>query len=617
MTPWPASLPRAANLDALLQVYNALSDACDADDAAQIVARFCAQQIGVLCTVDTLENGRWRRLAQSGNGFVHTGEGLQDVCPWSHDPPPFLARFLSDGEPYLHQSRAFRRGPPAAWQSILLARLAGIAPEAPFCALGIPLMAGGYAQGLVLLWSPARLRPLLREHTHLAKGLCQRLAVALDNERLLHQSEQARQEAETARARCQFLSMACDIFNGTTNWTHIKRELARLCVSELADACLVHLLHAKTGHHVISQHRQPHIAQQLARLLEDSPELVSLWPQVTEPPVQPAAAAMADGAWQQVDGPSLPAPLADVLQPKFVFFVPLYVREQRIGRVTLVRCEADALPFSDSDMALAEELVRRAAHAIDHSWLLDDLREAVSTRDEFLSIASHELRTPLTALNLQVAGAERLLRRQQASNDAAQNEALLPLRGKIAGASRQIARLQKTIDDIMDATHIASGDFHLQLETLSLNELCADVIERWRNAATAAHCTLRCHAQGDIFGVFDRLRLEQLLGNLLDNALKYGAGKPIDVRLRLRDGFVDLAVRDYGIGVEVASLGRIFERFERAVSAREFGGFGLGLFVARQIAEAHGGTIGVHSVAGKGAEFSVCLPHTDSGLNEA
>jgi PAS domain S-box-containing protein len=228
---------------------------------------------------------------------------------------------------------------------------------------------------------------------------------------------------------------------------------------------------------------------------------------------------------------------------------------------------------------------------------LAQAQEAIRLRDEFLSIASHELRTPLTALLLQLENIR---------------EHLPPGAGKLGTnverAQRVGRRLAQLIEALLDVSRIATGRLRLNREAFDLVDAAREIIERLRESAEAAKCDLRLDAPGPVRGRWDRLRIEQVLMNLISNSIKYAAGQPIDVSIAQDANTAVIRVRDRGPGVLETELTRIFERFERAVSARHYGGMGLGLYVARQIAEAHGGTIVARNVAGGGACFIVSLP---------
>jgi len=224
-------------------------------------------------------------------------------------------------------------------------------------------------------------------------------------------------------------------------------------------------------------------------------------------------------------------------------------------------------------------------------------REAIRLRDEFLSIASHELRTPLAALLL--------LLRNVAQKAAAVDERLA---GNIERAQRIGARLSQLVDALLDVSRIATGELKLNVEPFDMCDAAREVTERLRESAAAAKCDLSVDLRGRLPGRWDRLRIEQVLMNLISNAIKYAAGRPIRVSVAQEGDWAVLQVRDHGPGIADAELPRIFERFERAASARHYGGMGLGLYVARQIADAHGGTIAATNMEGAGVCFSVRLP---------
>jgi PAS domain S-box-containing protein len=226
-------------------------------------------------------------------------------------------------------------------------------------------------------------------------------------------------------------------------------------------------------------------------------------------------------------------------------------------------------------------------------------QEALRLRDEFLAIASHELKTPLTALHMQLAAIEK-------HADKLGDERLTK---KAAGTLRAVDRLHRLVLQLLDLSRIAAGRLKLETETVDLGNLLRDITAQFRDEAMRAGCDLRLRLDETIIGEWDPLRLEQIVANLVSNAIKYGPGKPIEVTAATTSGGdVTITVRDHGIGIPIELQERIFERFERAVSERNYGGFGLGLWIARRIVEAHGGTIRVWSQTGAGATFTVDLP---------
>jgi len=238
--------------------------------------------------------------------------------------------------------------------------------------------------------------------------------------------------------------------------------------------------------------------------------------------------------------------------------------------------------------------------------MLARAEDAVRARDVFLAIAAHELKTPLTPLRLET---ERLLSAAQ----AARVDRLTPQRltERFSILQRQVGRLVELVAVLLDVTRIAGGKLELSLEEVDLGELVREVVERHRNDLERAGCEIALRVAPGAVGRWDRLRLDQVVTNLLTNAMKYGPGKPITVAVEVVDvgeARARLTVSDAGIGVAPEDHARIFERFERAASARHYGGMGLGLWIVRQVAEALGGSAGVASAKGEGAAFTVELP---------
>ncbi|RKH64475.1 sensor histidine kinase [Corallococcus llansteffanensis] len=242
---------------------------------------------------------------------------------------------------------------------------------------------------------------------------------------------------------------------------------------------------------------------------------------------------------------------------------------------------------------------------------LEMLRDAVRARDEFLSVASHELKTPLTPLQLKLTAILRIVENNPA--------ATLPVERLVRDldvARRQVRKLADLIEDLLDVSRISMGQLRLNRGPTDFAALAREVVLRYAPQAAQVGCTVTLEAPDPVTGHWDRPRLEQVLTNLLTNALKYGAGKPIHIRVRMDSGLAILVVKDEGIGIAQEEQPRVFERFVRAVSERNYGGLGLGLFITQQIVEAHGGIVQVRSLPGEGATFTVMLPLHLVELNE-
>ncbi len=237
-----------------------------------------------------------------------------------------------------------------------------------------------------------------------------------------------------------------------------------------------------------------------------------------------------------------------------------------------------------------------ASVALANAALVSELREAIAARDTFLGVASHELRTPLAALTLQVAMAERRVGPEAGEGG---------LRPAVERIGRSARRLTELVERLLDVSMPGQARAQPQPEPVDLAAVA-------REAASAlgepGRTEVRVSADGPVVGRWDRLRIEQVVQNLVANAVKFGSGSPVDVAVSAARGEARLVVRDRGIGIPAEAQARIFDRFERAASDRNYGGFGLGLWLVREAVEAHGGAVSVESAAGAGATFTVTLP---------
>jgi len=282
--------------------------------------------------------------------------------------------------------------------------------------------------------------------------------------------------------------------------------------------------------------------------------------------------------------------------------VPLIIREEIRAAMTLALAESGG-HYDEEDLAHAMDLASRCAMAMENAELFQQAQDAIGLRDDFLSIASHELRTPLATIQLLLQSIEHAAKKIDSGE----------LVSKLKRALQQVDRLAELVNKLLDVTRIGAGKLELDLERFDAVPVVQEIVDRFADAARTALSALQLRHPEQLICRADRLRLDQVLTNLLSNAIKFGAGKPIDVILQGGPSQLQLTVRDRGIGVPAAHLARIFDRFERAVSSRQYGGLGLGLYIARRIVEAHGGTIRVESAPGAGAAFTVNLPLDAAG----
>lgn len=231
----------------------------------------------------------------------------------------------------------------------------------------------------------------------------------------------------------------------------------------------------------------------------------------------------------------------------------------------------------------------------------EELKEAVKLRDEFLSISSHELKTPLTSLEMQLQLFAHIVENDEGPIPRERVEKVVEV------SKRQMGRLNSLVEDLLDATRISSGKLTLNFGPVDLCELVHEVIERYAPLIRQHQCELELHIPESVVAQVDRLRFEQILTNLLSNATKYAPRGQVKVILEEKGENIQLVVSDNGPGIRPEDQPRIFKRFER-LSSQEGKGLGLGLFIVKNIVEAHEGSITLTSETGKGTSFAVQIP---------
>lgn len=262
--------------------------------------------------------------------------------------------------------------------------------------------------------------------------------------------------------------------------------------------------------------------------------------------------------------------------------------------------EPEYLLGISEDITEKKQAERTRAELLQEQIEKKEAQKGIAIRDDFISVASHELRTPLTTLKIQLQLLPRLLK-------------TLSFEGKdrfiesLDHSMMQLDQFTRWVDELLDVSRIHSGHLVLNKKPVDLSAVVAQVLTLFQKNLQRAGCTLVQQLE-PARGSWDPVRIEQIFINLLTNALKYGAGKPIEVSVRTHSDHAELSVLDHGIGIDPRDHQRIFERFERATPVTQYGGLGLGLYITKQLAEAHGGSIRVESETGRGARFVVVLP---------
>ncbi|MDQ3201907.1 MAG: ATP-binding protein, partial [Pseudomonadota bacterium] len=232
-----------------------------------------------------------------------------------------------------------------------------------------------------------------------------------------------------------------------------------------------------------------------------------------------------------------------------------------------------------------------------------ELEQAVRMRDDFMSIVAHEVRTPLNGLIL-----ETQLRKMHLARDNAAAFALDKMHAMVDRDERQIKSLIRLIEDMLDVSRIRTGKLSIRPSRFDLSTLVRGLLQNFAPQIDAAESSVTLDAEHPVIGNWDEFRIEQVISNLITNALRYGAKSPISVKVYSEGAEARVEVRDLGIGISEENQKRIFQQFERVTAKHAVAGLGLGLFISEQIVTAHGGSITVESRIGEGALFRVCLP---------
>ena len=241
-----------------------------------------------------------------------------------------------------------------------------------------------------------------------------------------------------------------------------------------------------------------------------------------------------------------------------------------------------------------------------------ELEQAVRMRDDFMSIVAHEVRTPLNGLIL-----ETQLRKMHLARDNAAAFTLDKMHAMVDRDERQIKSLIRLIEDMLDVSRIRTGKLSIRPSRFDLTQLVEHLLQNFAQQIEAAETEVSFSAPEPVHGYWDEFRIEQVVTNLLTNALRYGGKSPIQVRVYCAGEEARVEVQDRGIGISEENQKRIFQQFERVSAKTVVAGLGLGLFISEQIVAAHGGSIVVESRINEGALFRVCLPLQEIGETNA
>ena len=474
---------------------------------------------------------------------------------------------------------------------------------------GVPLLAEGRLIGVLHVGS-MRPRRFGDADVDLLELATERIAVAMERATAHEAERKARSAAEEAERRAAFLAEASATLASSLDYEATLRKLAQLAVPFLADWCSVDMVDPdRSVRRVALAHADPAkaaIARGAATYPADPegrhPRTRVLRTGASEliPDVTPEGVA-------QLGGDEAYRRAFAALGYRSGMIVALAARGQIFGAITLATAESGRR-YGPANLAIAEELARRASAAIDNARLYKQAQEANRLKDEFLSIVSHELRTPLAAM----LGWARVLRIDTGERTARAIDTI----------ERSGRAQEKLIEDLLDVSRMITGRLRLEMERVDFQPIVEAALETVRPTAEAKGVSLDVAvAPASVAVLGDAHRLQQVVWNLLSNAVKFTpAGGSVVVRTSVANDVVELVVSDTGRGIAAEFLPYVFDRFRQAepAASRGRGGLGLGLAIVHHLVEAHGGSVAVTSPGeGQGATFTVTLPLVEEQLATA
>jgi signal transduction histidine kinase len=583
MTPLEVLRERTARL---LRLTAHLSTALRATDVAEIVVDEGTTALGALTgALWRLDHGE-RRLVLM-RAIKYPDDALATIRTVPLDPEIPIADAAIRGEPVWLSSKADY----AARYGASAARTRELATHS-YSVAALPVVLRGEVLGVMALTFAGE-RAFDDDERSYLTFLTLHCAQGFDRARLY-----AAEEA--AKDRAMFLARSSEVLGSSLDYEDTLRNVASLAVPKIGDWCGIELVdESGNTKQVAVAHVDPskiELAHELRRRYPPDPHAKTGVPNVLRTGISELYPEIPDellvaGA---IDEEHLR--ISRELGLRSAMIVPIKERGEILGVITFVATDPGRR-YGPDDRQMAEQLAERAGAAIANEKLYSAAREAIRIRDEFMLVAGHELRTPLSALSLH----------HEALVSTRDGTPLEKIRERGAKLVAQGHRLSRLVEDLLDVSRISAGRLALECEDLDLGELTREIVDRMRDEFARARAPLTLDIE-PVRGRWDRSRLDQVITNLLSNALKYGMGSPVDVRVaRTADGVI-LTVTDRGIGIAPEDQLRVFKRFERAVSSRKFGGLGLGLWIAGQLVEAHRGTIAVSSQPGSGSTFTVTLP---------
>lgn len=426
------------------------------------------------------------------------------------------------------------------------------------------------------------------------------------------QHTRALQNLKISRDDATFLSEARKTLVATLDYEQVLKKIPQMIVSHFADWCFICQIDKHGKLHSIAEDALASKSQLIKQLQNYSPNMDAteglprairekksiLYTEVNEQQLK-----FKEPNWPII-GTKDPKILTifEQLGLKSYMAIPMVIRGKVVGGFLVASSRLEKR-YNQYDLDLATELAHSCGMAIDNAELYRDSQQAITTREVFISVASHEFRTPLTILRGKLDLLNIVLDKNQIETQLKEK-----LKGTLEGLTTQTDRISKLVETLLDISKIGTGTLFLNQKKLNLSALVTDLLDRMKTEFASKQNSLVINIQEDVYCSCDVVRIEQVLTNLLSNALKFGQQQPVEFSLMKESGRAIIEVKDHGLGISKEDQLRIFEAFERAVSEKHYSGLGLGLYITKQIISAHGGSITLESQLGKGACFRVYLP---------
>ncbi len=404
--------------------------------------------------------------------------------------------------------------------------------------------------------------------------------------------------------RIQFLAETGQILSSFLDYYTTLANVAKLVVTNIADFCIIDINEKGEMKRVavrVSNRKKQKIANEFFNFSPDPRNKMAIYEAAKLG--RPIIIRQATKSWlRTVSRIPREREVVKNLELNSFIFAPMINRNKLIGVLTIGSWDKN-FSYSENDAIFIDEVADRAALAVDNAKLFSEAQEAIETRDEFLSIASHEIRTPLTSLllNLQIT----LKKLRSAHRGNIDGNELVKL---VEASELQVERLSRLIKDLLDVSVVATGRLVIEPEPMELSTLIREVLAEFDAQLKRMKIQMIFKSSGKIEGNWDKIRLEQVISNLISNAIKYGNRKPVKISVGKGRKNAILTIQDKGIGIRQEDQNRIFEKFKRISDDKGHSGLGVGLYIAKQIVEAHGGEIIIESKIGRGTTFTVELP---------